>query len=540
MVARRERGFKDIHGHAMNDTHSESGAKTLVHTLLNGGVDVCFANPGTSEMHFVGALDQIAEMRCILALFEGVVTGAADGYYRVAGRPAATLLHLAPGLANGAANLHNAKKARSGIVNIIGDHATYFALRDSPLAGDVEGAARPFSNWVRTTSAVDHLANDAAEAAQLASGSPGKIATLILPADISWGPGTAPAPQLAPIPRRAVAPVSVRAAAEAIRREGAAATILLGDVGVRSQALEWAGRIAAATGCRILTEIQNARIERGAGRVAVNRIPYTQPVEAALKTLEECRTLVLAGADDPLAFFAYPERPFRIASPSCRIVELADPYSDVVAGLEALADELGVRSHPVGMVAERRLQDLPQGPLSLDGLGQVIAALLPENAIVVDEAVTSGRGFYAATANAAPHDWLASRGASIGFALPTAVGAAVAAPDRKVVALEGDGSGMYTLQALWTMARENLDVTVVVFSNRKYQILRGEFANMGLGSLGSRAEAMLSLGNPDLDWCALARGHGVESGRATDLEEFAAQMRRGLASGGPYLVEVML
>ncbi|PZQ24624.1 MAG: acetolactate synthase large subunit [Sphingopyxis macrogoltabida] len=517
----------------------ESGAETLVHTLLAGGVDVCFTNPGTSEMHFVAALDKIEGMRCVLGLFEGVVTGAADGYYRIADKPAATLLHLAPGLGNGVANLHNAKKARSGIVNIVGDHATYCAHLDTPLSGDIEGVARPVSNWVRTTTDGDHLAADAAEAVRLARQSPGRIATLVLPADVSWGPGGAPAAALAPLPRRPVRESAVAAAADALRAAGSAGVLLLGDAGTRARSLEWAGRIAARTGCKLLTEIHSSRIERGAGRVAVDRIPYTQPVDNALRLLADKTEMVLAGAEAPVSFFAYPGKPVELAPPSCAIRTLAEPGDDVEAALEALARALGAEKEDPGL-APLAPPECPTGPITLEGLGAVIGALLPDNAIVVDEAVTSGRSFYKETTNAPPHDWLVSRGASIGFAPPAAVGAAIAAPDRKVLALTGDGSGMYTLQALWTMAREGLDVTIVVFANRKYQILRGEFANMGSGVPGPRAEAMLSIGDPALDWCALATGHGVANGRAETLDEFADQLRQGFAARGPYLVEVVL
>lgn len=517
-----------------------TGADTLVHSLLAGGVDTCFTNPGTSEMHFVAALDRIAGMRCVLGLFEGVVTGAADGYYRIAGKPAATLLHLAPGLGNGFANLHNAKKARSGVVNIVGDHATYYAGMDSPLAGDIEALARPVSQWVRTTTASEHLAADAAEAVRLARQAPGTISTLILPADISWGPGSAISPVLEPLPRRTVGDAAVEAAAQAIKRAGARATLLLGDAGTRGRALEWAGRIAARTGCRLLGEIHNSRIERGAGRVALERIPYTQPVENALKILADVEELVLAGSVAPVSFFAYPDKPVELAPPGCAIRTLATPDHDIEAALEALAHRLGATTTSPTPAMSRGDVAIPSGAITLDGLGMVIAATLPDNAIVVDEAVTSGRSFYRLTADAAPHDWLVSRGASIGFAPPAATGAALAAPDRKVLALTGDGSAMYTLQALWTMAREQLDVTIVVFANRKYQILRGEFANMGSGTPGPRAEAMLSIGDPDLDWRALARGHGVESSRVDTLEGFAAELRRGFASNGPYLIEVIL
>lgn len=517
-----------------------TGADTLVDTLLAGGVDTCFANPGTSEMHFVAALDRAPKMRCVLGLFEGVATGAADGYYRIADKPAATLLHLAPGLGNGLANLHNAKKARSGIVNIVGDHATYYSKMDSPLAGDIEGLARPMSSWVRTTTAGEHLAADAAEAVRMARASPGNIATLILPADVSWGPGPAALPAFAPKARLAVCSDKVAAIAEALRNGGPSSTILLGNIAVRGRALELAGRIAAKVGCRLIGEIHNSRIERGAGRIALDRIPYTQPVENALQALAGTRQLILAGSVAPLSFFAYPEKPVLLAPPGCATLSLAAPSEDIEGALEALADAVGALNEPAAQVSARNEVLLPDGQITSDGMAHVLSALMPEQAIVVDEAVTAGRSFFRQTAGAAPHDWLVSTGASIGFALPTAVGAAIAAPERKVVAMTGDGSGMYTLQALWTMARENLDVTVIVFVNHKYQILRGEFALMGSGTPGPRAEAMLALDNPVIDWRALARGHGVENGRADNLADFAREIRRGIACQGPYLIEVVV
>ncbi len=517
------------------------GAEILVQTLLSGGVEVCFANPGTSEMHFVGALDGYAAMRCVPALFEGVVTGAADGYYRMAEKPAATLLHLAPGLGNAVANLHNAKKARSGIVNIVGDHTTYFSKMDSPLGGDIEGLARPFSNWVRTTIAVEHLATDAAEAIRVARASPGGIATLILPADISWSRGADPvAVMLPPRPRTPVPQSVVSAAAEALKAGGSSAVLLLGDVGLRGRALEYAGRIASATGCRLLAEVHNARIERGAGRVAVARIPATQPVDAALAHLADTRELVLAGAMRPLVFFAYPGRPTELAPPSANVRTLADPAEDVTEALAGVLEYLG--AHHAATV--RAPLDLPSaaasGPITREGIGQIIAALMPENAIVADESITSGRSIYAQCTTSRPHDWLASRGGSIGFALPQAIGASIAAPHRRVLALTGDGSAMYTLQSLWTMARENLRIATVVFSNGGYSILKGEFANMGIGAPGPAAEAILSMTAPPIDWRALARGHGVESGRATCLEEFSSELSRAFAIDGPYLIEVVM
>lgn len=517
-----------------------SGADTLVETLLQSDVSVCFANPGTSEMHFVGALDRNPGMRCVLGLFEGVVTGAADGYYRIAGRPAATLLHLAPGLGNGVANLHNARKARSGIVNIVGDHATYYANQDSPLSGDVEGLARAVSGWVRTTTSGAHLAQDTAEAVQVASASPGTIATLILPADVSWGPGGDPAVAPPPARRKEVSDETISAISEVLKAGGSAVTLLLGDAGVRGRALDYAGMIADATGCRLFSEIHNARIERGAGRVDAARLPYTLPVENALERLAGSSDLVMAGAAAPVSFFAYPDKPTELQPPGCALRTLARPSDDVERALESVAALLGCDTSRRPKTTARATPVKVEGPVTLEGLGMAIAAALPENAIVVDEAATSGRSFFAQCAAAAPHDWLVSRGASIGFALPTAVGAAVAAPDRKVLALTGDGSGMYTVQSLWTMAREGLDVTVVVFANRAYRILEAEFRNMGLGEPSAAARAMLDIGNPDLDWCAIGRGHGIESTQVTDLEGFAAALKRGFCAQGPSLIEVVL
>ncbi len=513
-----------------------NGAESLVRTLVASGVDVCFTNPGTSEMHFVAALDKLPGMRCVLGLFEGVVTGAADGYYRMRGAPAATLLHLGPGLGNGLANLHNAKKAGSGIVNIVGEHARAHVALDAPLTADIEGIARPMSHWVRTATSAADVAGAGAAAVQAARSAPGQISTLILPADTAWGEAPASAVATAPAPRQQVDAAAIRAAAQALR-SGAPAALLLGGVGVHDQALLWAGRIAAKTGCKLLGEFNNARLERGAGRVAVQRVPYV--VEQAVALLQDLRHIVLAGAKPPVSFFAYPGKPGLLADPACRFTELATVAQDIEAALEALADELGARHTAPAQGARFVPPALAPGAVALSGVAAVIGALLPAGCIVVDEAVSSGRSFAAQTTHAAPHDWLASMGGSIGFGLPVAVGAALACPGRPVLALEGDGSAMYTLQALWTMAREGLPVTVLIFANRAYNILRGEFANVGAGAPGQRATDMLTLDRPALDWCALARGHGVEAAQASDLDSLARLLRRGLASGAPNLIELL-
>jgi len=514
-----------------------NGAESLVRTLSDSGVDMCFTNPGTSEMHFVAALDKQGGMRCVLGLFEGVVTGAADGYYRMAGRPAATLLHLGPGLGNGLANLHNARKARSGIVNIVGDHASYHIAHDAPLTSDVAGVARPMSDWVRMATSSRSVAADGAAAVEAARTAPGQVATLILPADTAWEAAPAATTAAAPAPRTRVAPEAVQAAAAALR-DGDTTALLLGGLAVREPALTWAGRIAARSGCRLISEYNSARLRRGAGHVAPQRVPYA--VDSAVAMLKELRQVVLVGAKPPVGFFAYPGKPSRLAPDDCRFTTLARAEDDIVAALEALADELGARSTPPAQVPELERPALPQGRPSPEGIAAVLAALLPEDAVVVDESISTGRAIPALTRGAAPHDWLTSMGGSIGYGLPVAVGAAIACPGRRVVALEGDGSAMYTLQALWTMAREALDVTVVVFANRSYQILRGEFDNVGAGRPGAVASSMFSLDRPALDWVSLARGHGVAAVRCDDLGSFAARFAAALAAPGPSLIELLL
>jgi acetolactate synthase I/II/III large subunit len=514
-----------------------NGAESLVRTLLNGDVNVCFANPGTSEMHFVSALDRVEGVRCILGLFEGVVTGAADGYYRMAGRPAATLLHLGPGLGNGLANLHNAKKARSGMVNIVGEHASYHIRHDAPLTADIEGVARPMSDWVLTSRSAQEVAADGARAIETARTAPGQIATLILPADTAWGEAGDPATVKAPAPRARADGSAIDAGAQALR-SGKPAAILLGGAALRGKALEHAARIAAKTGCELLCEYNNARMERGAGRAVVKQLPFV--VDAALAMLKDVQELVLVGAKSPVSFFAYPGKPSVLVPEGCRVTAVAGAEADLEQALEALADALGARNSAALLNRPSHDTVLPTGAVTLEGLGALFNALIPENAVVIDEAVTSGRAFTGATLGARPHDWLNIMGGSIGWGLAAATGAAIAAPDRKVIAFEGDGSAQYTLQALWTMARENLDVTVVIFANRAYRILLGELNNVGAAAPGANALSMLTLDRPDLDWVALAKGYGVEAGRAATLEELAMQFRRGLAVAGPYLVEVVM
>ncbi len=514
-----------------------NGAESLVRTLLAGGVDVCFTNPGTSEMHFVAALDKVPGMRCVLGLFEGVVTGAADGYYRMLARPASTLLHLGPGLGNGLANLHNAKKANSGIVNIVGEHATYHIAYDAPLTSDIEGVAAPMSHWVKTSPSSRTIAADGALAIAAARQNPGQIATLVLPADTAWNAadGIAETPPPAPPPKVSEAAV---AAAAAMLGAGERTTLLLGGAALRQRCLELAGKIAAKTGCGILSEGANSRLERGAGRVEVERIPYV--VDKALAVLKAAGNLVLVGAREPVAFFAYPDKPSLLMAPGARAVKLAGLEEDMEAALEALASTLGALGIPPARVAPARRPVPPKGAITPPAIASMLGAMLPEHAIVVDESVSTGREFFPETAGAPPHDWINNRGGSIGYGMPVAVGAAIACPDRKVIALVGDGSAMYTLQSLWTMAREGLQITVLILANGSYNILRGELASVGVKNPGPRAVDMLSLRRPDLDWVSLARGMGVEAARTTDCDELSKALNAGLRCQGPYLIEVAL
>ncbi|HSZ40708.1 MAG TPA: acetolactate synthase large subunit [Trebonia sp.] len=516
-----------------------NGAQALIRTLAGCGVDVCFANPGTSEMHFVAALDAVPEMRGVLCLFEGTATGAADGYGRMTGRPAGVLLHLGPGLGNGIANLHNARRAFTSLVAVVGDHATYHKRLDAPLESDIDSLARPVSVWVRRSLRAEDVAADAADAVAAASAAPGGVATLILPADVSWSEGAAPA---APVPPRRPSPVPAEAVEDAAKtlRSGEPAVILLGATGMRRAAVEAASRVAAATGARILGETFPARHERGAGIPPVDRLAYL--AEFAAAQLDGARHLILAGARPPVSFFAYPGKPSVLTPDGCRTLVLAEPADDIPGALEALADLVAAGVPPAGQAAGR--PELPTGDLTAETAAAVIGALLPEGAIVSDEAATSGLFLPSATAGAPPHDWLTLTGGAIGQGLPVAAGAAVACPDRPVLALQADGSAMYTISALWTHAREGLDVTTVIFSNRSYAILGMELNRVGAvgaqGGAGEKARSLLSLDQPPLDFTALAAGMGVPASRAATAAEFAAQLRTALAEPGPHLIEAVV
>ena len=513
-----------------------NGAESLVRTFVAAGVEVCFANPGTSEMHFVAALDRVAGMRAVLGLFEGAVTGMADGYGRMAEKPACTLLHLGPGLANGLANLHNARRAATPIVNVVGDHATYHAQYDAPLASDIMGFARPVSAWVQSSPSALTVAADGARAVQAALSPPGQIATLILPADTAWNEAEGEA---APLPRPQPTQVADEAVYRAVAalRNGKKTTLLIRGAALKERGLTAAGRIAAKSGARIACDIFTARLQRGAGRVQLARIPYF--AEQIVEFFQDTEQLILVGAKPPVSFFAYPGKPSWGLQPGTAIHYLAHPNEDGILALEALAEALGAEKAPAHVAALKK-PDAIADKFDQYTIGQVIARHLPEGAIVSDEAATSGAGTALATITAAPHDHLGLTGGSIGQGLPVATGAAVAAPHAKVVCVHGDGGAMYTLQSLWTQAREKLDVTTVIFANRSYAILNIELARVGAGNPGPKALSMLDLHNPELDWTKLASGMGVEASRAANIKDFESQFAAAMRQRGPRLIEVVL
>ncbi|ATQ41755.1 acetolactate synthase large subunit [Caulobacter mirabilis] len=511
-----------------------NGADALITTLADNDVTACFANPGTSEMQFVSALDREPRMRSVLCLFEGVATGAADGYGRMAGKPACTLLHLGAGYANGGANLHNARRAATPVVNVIGDHATYHRQYDAPLNSDIAGWAAPNSLWVKSADTADSVGPLTAEAVLASYGAPGGCASLILPADSAWSDTAVKGPVLTPAPRAKVSQADAEAVAARIKAAKKPVILMGGstclDAGVRQ-----AGRIAA-TGVRVLTDTFVARIARGAGRFAPDKMMYFG--EMALADLQDVDLMVLVETVEPVAFFAYPDRPSLLVPEGCEAATLCGREADGPAALQALADALGAPE--AAPVEALELPGLPSGPFNPYAIGASIARHMPDNAVVSDDAVTAGLPIWQSTKTARPHDWLCLTGGAIGQGIPAAIGAAVACPDRKVLSLNGDGAAMYTVQGLWTIAREQLDVTTVVFANHAYRILNIEMGRTGAGNPGPAARKLLDLGEPRIDWVQVAGGLGIPAERVSTPEAFDAAFERAMNQKGPRFIEAAL
>jgi acetolactate synthase I/II/III large subunit len=512
-----------------------NGGQSLIRSLTGAGVEVCFANPGTSEMHFVAALDQVPEMRGVLGLFEGVVAGAADGYGRIAEKPAAMLLHLGPGLGNAMANLHNARRAYTPIVNVVGDHATYHKQYDAPLESDIEPLAESLRGWVRRCNSTPGLGAEGVAAVAAATDPPGRVATLILPADISWGDGGQVAE---PVPARSREPVdsaTIGAVAAALR-SGEPAALLIGGPACREPGLRAASAIANATGARVFVETFPARLERGAGLPAIERLGYF--AEQATAQLEGVKHLIVAGTRSPVSFFAYPGRPSDLTPEGAQVHTLADRAQDVIGALQELAQEAAPGTDPTVTPANRPA--MPSGELTPQNWADVLGALLPEEAIVSDESNTSGALVPMATAGAPRHDVLALTGGAIGQGMPVATGAAIAAPTRPVINLQSDGSAMYTISSLWTQAREQSDITTIVLNNSAYAILRLEMQRVGAELSGPAARALLDLSAPELDFAKIAEGMGVPASRVHTCEEFAQALQRAIAEPGPHLIDTLV
>jgi acetolactate synthase-1/2/3 large subunit len=512
-----------------------NGAEALIRTLVSSGVDTCFMNPGTSEMHFVAALDAVPEMRGVLGLFEGVATGAADGYARMTGHPAGVLLHLGPGLGNGLANLHNARKGHVPVVNIVGDHATYHKQYDAQLESDIETVARNVSQWIRRPESTATLGADAAAAVAAALGPPGQVATLILPADISWGDGGALAAPVVPAAPRTLDADTIESVAKVLR-SGDTTALFLGGRALSERGLRAAHRIAAATGTQLLAETFPTRMERGAGLAEPTRLAYL--AEFAAAQLDPLQHLVLVDAKAPVSFFAYPGKESYLVPAGCELHELAASDQAAEDALEQLVDALEAPEAAPPTAGAR--PERPTGALTAPSIAAALGALLPEGAIVSDEAQTSGLFNPATTVDAPRHSWLCLTGGAIGQGLPVATGAAVACPDRRVVALEADGSALYTIQSLWTQAREGLDVTTIIYNNRSYSVLTMELDRVGAGERGPKAAAMLDLHHPNIDFVAIAQGLGVPATRAETSEDFTKQLERSLAEPGPSLIDAIV
>lgn len=514
-----------------------NGAEVLVNTLENNGVEVCFSNPGTSEMHLVAAMNKSSKLRPVLALFEGVVTGAADGYGRMAEKPACTLLHLGPGLGNGLANLHNAKRGGSPVINIVGDHPAYHLQYDSPLTTDIAAIARNVSNSVHTVSSIRSVGVDTARAAQEAMQNNGQVVTLILPANVAWEEGAFPASALPAFQMPLVDETIITTVVNALKKTTKKALLLRGDA-LKGEGLRAAGRIAKATGARLFSDTFSPRMERGAGYVSVERLPYRS--EDIRYCLEEFELLVLVGSLPPVAFFAYPGKLGWPIPDHCRLMTLAHPHEAITEALQTLDQMLNIPQNAPGAVASLILASLPVGgPLNPENIMRIISYLLPEKAIICDESVSSGFPYYHLTANSRPHDYLQLTGGAIGSMLSASVGAAIACPERKVVCLVGDGSAMYTIQALWTMARERLDVIVLVYANNKYAILQEEMKRMGAENIDSQWPSMLDIGNPELNWVKLAESMGVEAVSVKTTDKLVAVLRAAIKNTGPIVIEAI-
>lgn len=515
-----------------------TGAEMILKTAAEAGVEICFANPGTTELALVAAFDTVKNIRPILGLFEGVCTGAADGYARIKQKPAMTVLHLGPGLANGIANLHNARRARSPVLNIIGEHATWIRPYDPPLNMDIASLARTVSGFVKENISADQLSSDTAEA--IAASLYGRISTLIVPADYQSEVCKTEEIARAPFSFHAVDMEMIPHAVSMIQ-EAKKPALILGDRALRKEGLAAAAQIKAKTGCDLLMITFPAYFEAGAGLPVLNRIPYF-PGQAQ-KFLARYDAFVQVGATEPAAFFGYADGVTSLLPEKAPRVRIDTEKQDAGLVLEALASMLGPAAgknemHPV--LAQYALPARPAGPLNAQKMCQAIAVLQPEQCIVVEEGVSSGAFYYAYSPYLKPYSHTTLTGGAIGMGMPLALGASLAAPDRQVINIQADGSAMYTLQALWSQAHEKAKVITVICSNHKYFTIELECLRAGYKTLGKEAKSLMSLTQPALDWVSLSRGMGVPAASVATAEAFITEFQKALKESGPYLIEAIL
>lgn len=517
-----------------------NGAQALFKALVQAGLDTCFANPGTSEMQLVYEIGLTPGVRAVLCLQENTVTGAADGYARMKGKPAFTLLHVGSGFANGIANLHNAGRANTAMVNIVGANATYHQPRfpeHELINGRIIDLARTVSHWAHEARSASDLAVLGGLATRYAQLGSGKICTVVAPTNCHWDPAMAPAGLPASIETLKVSPETIDQVASALS-DGKKTGMVLGSSLLHGSGLELAGRIAAKTGVTLFGETFPSRLARGEGRVPVKLIPYL--LEMALNDLANYERLILAGALSPVATFAYRDKPVLKIPETCQVITLATVDHDLLAALGDLTEAVNAPTKPAQLMTRSEALP-PTGVLTAEAIGKSLCALMPENSILVDEGATNGQAIFNLTEGARAHDYLSAVcGGAIGGGLPLALGASVACPDRKTIALQADGSGMYTVQALWSMARENADVIVIVLRNDDYAILEVELARVREGEANSRMQSMMNLKNPSLDWVKIAEGLGVPAVSATTAEEFYRLLESALRKKGPYLIEARL
>ena len=514
-----------------------NGAEIIIKTAKAAGVEVCFVNAGTTEIPLVAAFDSEPGIRAILGVFEGVCTGAADGYGRMLDKPAMTLLHHGPGFANGIANLHNARRAQTPLLNIIGDHATWHRHADAPLTMDIEALAGSVSGWFKNCNSVEMLSQDVADA--VAAAMYGRIASLIVPHDLQtsvWKNAEVVSPEF---PFDPVDTDTIERAA-GLLRSGKKTAVILGGRALRRQGLEAASRIKAAAGCDLFAGSFPGYMERGAGFPDVVRIPYFP--EGAIEMLSRYEAVILAGAKEPVTFFGYDGVPSFIIGQNQQKVSIGMDKEDVTEAMGYLADLLRAPKSTKAdtIVTKSNRPPLIEGALTPEKVCIILAALQPEGAIIVDEGLTSTLSYYPLTAGLPPHSMMTIAGGSIGYGIPCSVGAAIACPDRPVINLQADGSALYTLQGLWTEARESLNVTTLICSNRSYNILNMELARAGIESPGKSMQSLIGLDNPTIDWVNIAEGFGVPAVSVNTAEDLARELVKALAEPGPHLIEMIL